>query len=226
MSTRALRVGLIAFGSLGVLAAAVAAFETLPNPEKAGDGAAPRVLAPAPPGIDEAIFAAGCFWCVEKDFDEVPGVVETISGYTGGRTANPSYEAVARGRTGHVEAVLVRFDPKRVSYQELLDYYWRHTDVTDGYGQFCDRGSAYRPVIFTRGEEQAQLAQAGKAALEATGRFREKIAVSIRPAGPFTPAETEHQDYSRKNPIRYRYYRTGCGRDARIKALWRVTDRH
>jgi len=175
---------------------------------------------PAPGGLQEAIFAAGCFWCVEKDFDQVDGVVETISGYTGGRTPNPTYETVGTGRTGHVEALLVRFDPKRVTYDALLDHYWKNVDLLDGGGQFCDRGNEYRPVIFTSGPEQERAARASKDALEASGRFNQKIAVTIEPASAFTPAEEYHQNYYKKNPTRYRFYRNGCGRDARLNQLW------
>ncbi len=173
-------------------------------------------LKPAAPGLSEAIFASGCFWCTESDFDKVDGVVETISGYTGGKSANPSY----RDHTGHYEALLVRFDPKRVSYQDLLDYYWRHVDFLDGGGQFCDRGASYRPAIFTFGPEQAAAAQKSKDDLARRRGDLGEIAVAILPAGKFTAAENYHQNYYKKNPLRYRYYRNGCGRDARLKQLW------
>lgn len=217
----ATRMALLAMTAAALLGAAVAveAVEGRPEPVREADTRSP--LSPLAPGLEEAIFAAGCFWCVEKDFDTVPGVVETISGYTGGKTRNPTYETVARGRTGHVEAVLVRYDPRKVTYAQLLDHYWRHVDVTDGSGQFCDRGSAYRPVIFPRDPVQQTLAESGKAGLERSRRFGPSIAVAILPASAFTPAEDYHQDYYKKNPIRYRYYRTGCGRDARLRALWR-----
>lgn len=167
-----------------------------------------------------ATFAAGCFWCVESDFDQVNGVVETISGYTGGKTKNPTYREVGGGGTGHAEALQVKYDPSKVSYQQLLEYYWHHVDLTDGGGQFCDRGDQYRPAIFTHDEGQMRLAEASKAALEKSGRFNKPIAVQIVPASTFTPAEDYHQDYYNKNPLKYRYYRYGCGRDARIKQLW------
>ena len=167
-----------------------------------------------------AIFAAGCFWCVESDFDKVDGVLETTSGYTGGKTANPTYTQVGSGESGHAEALKVTYDPSKVTYQKLLDYYWHHVDLVDGGGQFCDRGSQYRPVIFTNSDEQQSLAEASKAALEKSGRFKQPIAVQIVAAGPFTPAEDYHQDYYRKNPIRYKFYRSGCGRDARLEQLW------
>lgn len=171
-------------------------------------------------GLAVATFAAGCFWCVESDFDKVEGVVETISGYTGGHTKNPSYYDVGSGQTGHTEAVEIRYDPKKVSYEQLLDYYWRHVDLLDGRGQFCDRGSQYRPEIFTHTPEQTELAKASKAKLEASGRFGSEIAVKITPATEFTAAEDYHQDYYKKNPLKYLYYRLGCGRDARIQQLW------
>jgi methionine-S-sulfoxide reductase len=157
---------------------------------------------------------------VESDFDKVPGVVETISGFTGGHTPNPTYGEVGQGGTGHTEAVEIKFDPKKVTYDKLLDYYWRHVDLLDGQGQFCDRGDQYRPAIFTHGEEQRKLAEASKAALEKSGRFKKPIAVQIVPASAFTPAEDYHQDYHNKNPLKYRYYRFGCGRDKRITELW------
>ncbi len=171
-------------------------------------------------GLAVATFAAGCFWCVEADFDKVEGVASTISGYMGGATPNPKYEEVGSGRTGHAEALQVVYDPAKVSYQRLLDYYWRHVDLLDGGGQFCDRGNQYRPVIFTGADEEKRLAEASKAALEKSGRFGKPIAVEIAPATAFTPAEDYHQDYYKKNPIRYAIYRHGCGRDARLQQLW------
>jgi methionine-S-sulfoxide reductase len=169
---------------------------------------------------ETAIFAAGCFWCVESDFDKVDGVLETISGYTGGKTENPTYHDVGGGDTGHAEALKVTYDPSKVTYQKLLDYYWRHVDLVDGGGQFCDRGSQYRPAIFTNSDEQKTLAEASKTALDASGKFKQKIAVQIVPAATFTAAEDYHQDYYHKNPIRYKFYRSGCGRDSRLEQLW------
>lgn len=183
------------------------------------EDAAPAT-APAKANDEIAVFAAGCFWCVESDFDKVEGVLETTSGYIGGELRNPTYDDVATGITGHVEAVRVRFDPSVVSYQQLLDHYWLHVDPTDGRGQFCDRGSAYRPAIFVYGAEQTRLAQASKKTLAESGKLSRPIAVQIMPATLFWPAETEHQDYYKKNPIRYRLYRTGCGRDARLSQVW------
>lgn len=171
-------------------------------------------------GLELATFASGCFWCTESDFDKVEGVKETISGYLGGKTENPTYKQVSSGRTGHTEAVQLKYDPKIVSYDRLLDYYWRNVDLLDGSGQFCDRGSQYRPVIFTHTSEQKKLAGESKAALEKSGRFDEPIAVEIAEAGTFTPAEDYHQNYYKTNALRYRYYRYACGRDARLNELW------
>ena len=172
--------------------------------------------------LETATFAAGCYWCVESDFDKVAGVVETISGFTGGHVANPTYEQVGRGGTGHTEALRVKFDPTRVSYEQLLDYYWRHVDFLDGGGQFCDRGDQYRPAVFTHSEEQKQLAEASKRALAA--KFGQAIAVEIADAQVFYPAKDEHQDYYEKHPIKYKFYRFNCGRDQRIAEIWESAD--
>jgi len=177
---------------------------------------APKV----PPGDSVAIFAGGCFWCVESDFDKVPGVVETISGYTGGRKVNPTYEEVSSGSTGHAESVEVIFDPKKVSYEHLLDVYWTSIDPTVKDRQFCDTGSQYRTAIFYTNEEQRRAAEASKKKVEATKPFKAPIVTEITMAGTFYPAEEYHQDYYSKNPVRYKFYRTGCGRDARLKELW------
>ncbi len=167
-----------------------------------------------------AIFAGGCFWCVEADFDKVPGVVSTTSGYIGGTVANPTYQQVSGKRTGHAEAVEIRFDPARVSYEQLLSHYWRSIDPTTRDRQFCDVGSPYRSAIFTLGEAQHAAALASREALEKDKPFPQPIVTEIVPATTFYPAEEYHQDYYRKNPIRYRYYRHGCGRDARLEELW------
>lgn len=175
-----------------------------------------------PPEVktEVATFAAGCFWCVEADFDQVPGVLKTIPGYTGGHMKNPTYELVATGLTGHTEAVEVVYDPGKVSYQKLLNWYWRHADPTDARGQFCDRGSEYRPAIFVHSAEQRQLAQASKADLEKSGLIDRPVVVKIVDASTFTPAEPEHHDYYLKNPWRYMLYRHGCGRDQRLNRIW------
>ncbi|HEX7153213.1 MAG TPA: peptide-methionine (S)-S-oxide reductase MsrA [Thermoanaerobaculia bacterium] len=165
-----------------------------------------------------ATFAAGCFWCVETAFDGVPGVKETISGYIGGRTANPTYEEVSAGGTGHAEAVQVRYDPSVISYQQLLDIFWRNVDPLTGNRQFCDVGSQYRGAIFYHDAEQRRLAEASKAAL--APRFKQPIVTEIVAATKFTRAEEYHQDYHTKNPVRYRLYRFNCGRDRRLQEVW------
>lgn len=170
--------------------------------------------------LEVATFASGCFWCTEADFDKVKGVVETTSGFMGGRTPNPTYNEVAAGGTGHAEVVQLKYDPSQVTYQQLLDVYWRNVDPLDGTGQFCDRGDQYRPAIFYHTEEQKRLAEESKAALEKSGRFKAPIVVEITAASAFTPAEDYHQDYYKRNPIQYFIYRHGCGRDARLEALW------
>jgi peptide-methionine (S)-S-oxide reductase len=165
-----------------------------------------------------ATFAGGCFWCVEADFDHVPGVLETTSGYTGGRTKNPTYRDVSYSNTGHYEAVQIKFDPKLVSYAKLVEIFWRSVDPTDKGGQFCDRGHSYKTAIFTHSEAQAQAAEASK--ITAASTLKKPIATPILAASRFYPAEDEHQDYYNRNPVRYSFYRAGCGRDKRIKSLW------
>jgi peptide-methionine (S)-S-oxide reductase len=185
--------------------------------------AAPGLQADDPAPADSqavAIFAGGCFWCMEPPFGKLEGVLSTTSGYTGGDAANPSYEQVSAGGTGHAEAVQIVYDPAKVSYQQLLERFWRNIDPLDAGGQFCDRGSQYRSGIYWRDEEQRRLAEASKADLAASGRFSQPIVTEIAPAGPFYPAEDYHQDYYQKNPLRYRFYRTLCGRDARLAELW------
>ena len=168
-----------------------------------------------------AIFAGGCFWCAESDFEHLAGVTEVVSGYTGGRVADPTYEQVSEGGTGHVEAVRVTYDPKRISYAQLVDYFFRHIDPTDGGGQFCDRGNQYRSAIFVATPEQARIAERAKAKLDASATLPGPIATLVLPASAFYPAEGYHQDYYKKNPIKYRFYRFNCGRDARINSVWK-----
>ena len=167
-----------------------------------------------------ATFAGGCFWCVESDFDAVPGVVETISGYTGGTADDPTYKQVTAGGTGHREAVQIRYDPKQVSYERLLHVFWRSVDPTDGGGQFCDRGESYQTAIFVGNEEERRIAEASKGALEQSMVLDAPVVTPIEPAGEFYPAEDYHQDYYAKNPVRYRFYRFSCGRDSRVQQIW------
>jgi peptide-methionine (S)-S-oxide reductase len=168
----------------------------------------------------KATFAGGCFWCVEADFDKLPGVLATVSGYIGGTVANPSYQQVSGKQTGHAEAVEVTYDPAKVTYPQLLEYYWRHIDPTVKDRQFCDIGSPYRTAIFTHDAAQMQAATASRDALDKRKPFKEPIVTEIVAAGTFYPAEAYHQDYYVKNPVRYRYYRLSCGRDARLQQLW------
>jgi len=175
---------------------------------------------PMPAGVQTAVFAGGCFWCTESDFEKVDGVIEAVSGYTGGHVKNPSYKQVSAGGTGHVESVKVTYDPKKVTYQELLEVFWRHVDPTDGGGQFVDRGSQYRSVIFYADDHQHELAQASKEKLAASGVFDKPIKTEILPLGAFYPAEEYHQNYYKKNPIRYHWYRSGSGRDQFLEKTW------
>ena len=167
-----------------------------------------------------AVFAGGCFWCVEKDFDQVPGVQRTTSGYTGGHTKNPTYKTVTGGGTGHFEAVEIEFDPEKVSYAELVEIFWRSVDPTDGGGQFCDRGASYRTAIFPRTPQQRRLAESSKAKLDDSKALKRPVVTPVLDAGAFYPAEDYHQDYYQKNPGRYAFYRFRCGRDRRLKNLW------
>lgn len=202
-----------------VVAAALAALAFLISPVFAEDEA--RSPAPKPAeGQSVATFAGGCFWCVEADFDKVDGVIATTSGFMGGKTPNPTYKQVTYGNTGHLEVVQVIFDPKKVSYQRLVDYFWKHVDPYDAGGQFCDRGESYKTAIFAHDADQKQTAEAAKQKLAVSGPLKEPVATEIRDAGPFTPAEDYHQDYYKKNPLRYAYYRHGCGRDARVEQIW------
>jgi len=189
----------------------------------------PLLAAAAPPPgaepatgrkLDKATFAGGCFWCMEAPFDKLPGVTSVTSGYTGGHKKNPTYQEVSSGATGHAEAVQVVYDPAVISYGKLLDVFWRNIDPTVKDRQFCDVGAQYRAAIFTHDEEQRRLAEASKAELAKSKPFRENIVTEIVAASEFYPAEEYHQKYYQKNPLRYQYYRAGCGRDARLKQLW------
>ncbi len=175
--------------------------------------------APAATATASAIFAGGCFWCIEADFEKLPGVLAAQSGYTGGSSANPTYEQVSAGGTGHAEVVRVSYDPNKVSYAALLDYFWRNIDPTVKDRQFCDVGNQYRSAIFYANDAQRDAAEASKAALLKSGKFSQ-IYTEIAPAQQFYVAEEYHQDYYKKNPIRYTYYRTTCGRDARLAQVW------
>lgn len=173
-----------------------------------------------PDSMASAVFAGGCFWCTESDFEKVDGVIEVVSGYTGGHVKNPTYQQVSGGGTGHVETVKVTYDPKKVSYEKLLDVFWRHVDPTDPGGQFVDRGAQYRSVIFYASETEKRLAEESRERLAASGRFGQPIVTDILPLGEFYPAEKYHQDYYKKNPIRYHWYRSGSGRDQFLKKTW------
>ena len=167
-----------------------------------------------------AVFAGGCFWCTESDFEKVEGVIEVISGYTGGRVKNPTYKQVSAGGTGHIESVKVIYDPSKVSYEQLLDYFWQHVDPTDPGGQFVDRGSQYRSAIFYANDTEKRLAETSKQQLAASGQFRKPIVTDILSLAEFYPAEDYHQNYYKKNPIRYHYYRYGSGRDQFLEKNW------
>ena len=172
--------------------------------------------------LETAIFAGGCFWCTESDFDKLPGVVSTTSGYIGGTVENPTYEQVSAGKTGHIEAVKIHFDNTKTNFSQLLAAYWLTIDPLTANRQFCDIGSQYRSVIFYRNPEQKELAEISKKTLEASGRFTQPIVTEILPATEFYPAEEYHQDYYIKNPLRYAYYRNTCGRDKRLEELWGI----
>lgn len=180
----------------------------------------PAAIADTGIPLAQATFAGGCFWCMEHPFDALPGVVETTSGYTGGSVENPGYYQVSAGNTGHVEAVQITYDPDQVSYSALLEVFWHNIDPVDHQGQFCDRGSQYRSVIFYHTPEQQRLATATKQALTTARGFKSAIATEIQPAATFYPAEAYHQNYYQTHPVRYRVYRFGCGRDHRLSQIW------
>lgn len=167
-----------------------------------------------------AYFAGGCFWCMEEAFEKVEGVLEVVSGYMGGTVKDPSYEEVSSGRTGHAESVEVRYDPARVTYTQLLEAFWRNVDPITPNAQFCDHGSQYRAAIFYQGDEQQRLAEESKRAIEQSKRFTAPIVTQVTSASEFFPAEEYHQDFYKKNPIRYKYYKFSCGRAQRLQVLW------
>jgi peptide-methionine (S)-S-oxide reductase len=171
-------------------------------------------------GLEKATFAGGCFWCMQHPFDELEGVVSTAPGYTGGHKKNPTYKEVSAGGTGHAEAVEILYDPKKISYEKLLDVFWRNIDPTAADHQFCDYGDPYRSEIFYLNDDQRRLAEQSRAAIERSKPFKEPIVTKIIPAAAFYRAEEYHQDYYKKNPIRYKFYRHNCGRDQRLKELW------
>ena len=180
-----------------------------------------NVSAQTPPAASaKATFAGGCFWCMEPPFDKLDGVLSTTSGYTSGTKINPTYQEVSAGTTGHAEAVQVEYDPQRVSFEKLLDVFWHNIDPTQKDGQFCDHGSQYRSGIYFHDADQKRLAEASKAALDKSKPFKGAIVTEIVPATTFYPAEEYYQDYYMKNPVRYKIYRTGCGRDGRLKEVW------
>lgn len=171
-------------------------------------------------GSAKATFAGGCFWCMEEVFEKVDGVTAVISGYTGGHVANPTYEQVSVGRTGHAESVEVHYDPSRVTYRQLLDVFWRNIDPVTANAQFCDHGSQYRSAVFYHDEEQGRLAKESRQAIEESKKFGQPIATQITAASAFFPAEEYHQDFYKKNPIRYKFYKFNCGRAQRLEELW------
>ena len=176
--------------------------------------------------LETAVFAGGCFWCMEHDLESLPGVVEVVSGYSGGHLDNPTYRQVSSETSGHQEVVQVRFDPARIPYSSLLRSYWRNVDPLDGGGQFCDRGDSYRPVIFTADAAQAQEAEASaQAAARELGRQRSDLKVELRNAVRFWPAEGYHQNYADNNALKYNFYRLSCGRDRRLDTVWGASAR-
>lgn len=170
--------------------------------------------------LAKATFAGGCFWCMEEVYDKVPGVTRTVSGYMGGKVKNPTYEQVSTGRTGHAEVVQVEYDPAKVSYARLLEVFWRNIDPTQKDGQFCDHGPQYRSGIFYHDEEQKRLAEASRRTLQKSKPFRDEIVTEVTAAAVFYAAEDYHQDFHQRNPTRYKFYKSGCGRDARLQQLW------
>ena len=180
----------------------------------------PRPAASQRGGVEKATFAGGCFWCMERPFEELPGVISVTSGYTGGQKKSPSYEEVSAGGTGHAESVQITYDPAKISYETLLSVFWHNIDPTVQDRQFCDSGHQYRSAVFFHTEEQRRSALKSREGLDKSKPFREPVATEITPAGEFYPAEEYHQHYYKKNPIRYKYYRTACGRDRRLKELW------
>lgn len=224
MTPRFPRLALLAVAAFLVGVGALASSPTPPEPPKK-EAAQANPAAPAPakkeePKLATALFAGGCFWSEEKLFDNLPGVISATSGYTGGTKENPTYEEVSSDTTGHAEAVQIVYDPSKVTYAQLLEAFWHNIDPLTPNAQFCDHGTQYRSAIFFQDAEQQRLAEESKRQLEASGRFKKPIVTQIVAASAFYPAEDYHQDYARKNPVRYGYYRVGCGRDARLQEIW------
>ncbi len=201
------RILLASFAALALLAAAPAAAQTPVKPA-------------AKSATAKATFAGGCFWCVEEVYDKIPGVISTVSGYMGGHIKNPTYEQVSTARTGHAEVVQVEYDPSKVTYARLLEVFWRNIDPTQKDGQFCDHGPQYRSGIFYHSDEQKRLAEASRSNLAKNKPFKGEIVTEITKAAEFYPAEGYHQDFHTKSPTRYKFYKSGCGRDARLQQLW------
>jgi peptide-methionine (S)-S-oxide reductase len=195
----------------------------LVHPEARAAGTA---LPPPAPGLARATFAGGCFWCMEPPYERMKGVKQVISGYTGGEIVDPTYQQVSSGGTGHREAVQVVYDPRQVTYEQLLDVFWHNVDPTTPNRQFCDVGEHYSTAIFVHDEEQKRLALASRAEVEKTKPFKEAVVTPVLAAGVFYKAEAYHQDYYKKNPVRYRFYRWNCGRDQRLKQLWGAVPAH
>jgi peptide-methionine (S)-S-oxide reductase len=205
---------------LSLLLAAGTALAAVATAQESSDGQKADDPSTTKDGLASAIFAGGCFWCMEPPYDELEGVVSTTSGYAGGTTADPTYEEVSAGSTGHAEVVKVVYDPAKVGYAELLNVFWHNIDPLTANAQFCDHGGQYRSAIFYMGEEQEELAKQSKEALATSGWFDQPIVTEIVPASDFYPAEDYHQDYYEKNPIRYKFYRYSCGRDQRLEEVW------
>lgn len=208
------------YRSLGFVAATVVAGTAAALLPGGGETLSPSSEAAGAETLRRATFAGGCFWCMEPPYDRLDGVVSTTSGYAGGDVEDPSYEAVASGRTGHRESMQVVYDPDRVSYEELLEVFWRNVDPTDAGGQFCDRGHQYTTAIYYHDAEQRELAEASKRRLQESGRFEEPIVTPVESLEAFWPAEEYHQDFYREHPVRYKVYRFNCGRDRALNELW------
>ena len=219
---RRMRIAVLAMLMLVGAMAVVGVSDAAPAAKSASTSAKPA----ARDSIAHATFAMGCFWCAEATFEGRPGVLSVTSGYTGGTKKNPTYEEVGTGFSGHYESIDIVFDPSKTSYPKLLDIFWHNVDPTQADGQFCDRGSEYRSVIFYHGEEQHRLALESEQQIAASGRLKKPIVTQIVAASVFYPAEDYHQNFYRTNPTRYHEYRTGCGRDARLQQLWGKLDTH